>query len=309
MGIVVVDMAAAWDDERVVGGAEEEGHGEALQRGVGHHPVLHALVHIVAPRLQEVADVDDEGAGAGLHGHPPAALEQLEAADGVLLLVHDGEQVAVRVRAQPEAPHGHGARWVPVQPQEARLLPRRHHRLALAGARQPSHQDLCQLLRQLVHRPRHLLDHRPGPDARAGPGRRHWDVIGLRPRQLLQALGRRRSPPVALRREAEQPLGHLLLEGPPEHGHLCVVQLAQQRLRHAVVGHLEEAPFRRRTHHVCAAHLLRLHEPREVDHRELALVDVDGAHVHVQAVLLHEQVLVRAHQRRVRVGVVVVLLH
>ncbi|KAB8104029.1 hypothetical protein EE612_036663 [Oryza sativa] len=104
MGIVVVDMAAAWDDERVVGGAEEEGHGEALQRGVGHHPVLHALVHIVAPRLQEVADVDDEGAGAGLHGHPPAALEQLEAADGALLLVHDGEQVAVRVRAQPESP-------------------------------------------------------------------------------------------------------------------------------------------------------------------------------------------------------------
>jgi hypothetical protein len=39
-------------DRRVVGRAEEVGDGVPLRRRVGHHPVLHALVSVVAPCLQ-----------------------------------------------------------------------------------------------------------------------------------------------------------------------------------------------------------------------------------------------------------------
>lgn len=42
-------------DRRVVGRAEEVGNGVALRLGVGHHFVLHALVSVVAPRLQQNA--------------------------------------------------------------------------------------------------------------------------------------------------------------------------------------------------------------------------------------------------------------
>ena len=39
-------------DRRVVGRAEKVGNGVALRLGVRHHFVLHALVSVVAPRLQ-----------------------------------------------------------------------------------------------------------------------------------------------------------------------------------------------------------------------------------------------------------------
>jgi hypothetical protein len=70
--------------------------------------------------LEEVSDVDDESAGDGLDGHPGAALHKLQAAD--LILAEHGEEVAVRVRHQPEGVRGEGARRVPVQPEEARRL-------------------------------------------------------------------------------------------------------------------------------------------------------------------------------------------
>jgi hypothetical protein len=40
-------------DRRLVGRAEKVGDGVALRPGVRHHLVLHALVSVVAPRLQE----------------------------------------------------------------------------------------------------------------------------------------------------------------------------------------------------------------------------------------------------------------
>lgn len=151
--------AAARPDERVVAGAQEEGGGEPLPRGAGHHPVLDAPVPVVAPRLQEVAHIDDERAGAGLHGDPPPVLDELEAADAVL--VEYGQEVAVRVWAQPvdDAAGRRRARRVPVQPQEAGAprAPRHHRRRAVFA--QLRDEDPRQPLRQLRHRRRHLLDH------------------------------------------------------------------------------------------------------------------------------------------------------
>jgi hypothetical protein len=45
-------LPAASADRRVVGRAEEVGDGVPLRRRVRHHPVLHALVSVVAPCLQ-----------------------------------------------------------------------------------------------------------------------------------------------------------------------------------------------------------------------------------------------------------------
>lgn len=95
--------------------------------------------------LEEVPDVDDEGAGDWLDGHPPAPLHELQAAD-LLVLAEHGEEVAVRVRDQAQGAWGDGARRVPVQPQEARRLvaPLRE---ALAGG-PPTQEGLRQDARQ-----------------------------------------------------------------------------------------------------------------------------------------------------------------
>jgi len=75
----------------------------------------------VTTYLEEVPDVDDEGTGDWLDGHPPVPLHELQAAD-LLVLAEHGEEVAVRVRDQAEGVGGDGARRVPVQPHEARRL-------------------------------------------------------------------------------------------------------------------------------------------------------------------------------------------
>ena len=120
--------------------------------------------------LEEVPDVDDEGAGDWLDGHPPGgALHELQAAD--VVLAEHGEEVAVGVRHQAEggAVRRDGARRVPVQPEEARRLvaPLREALLpsGAAGA-EGLGQHARQRAGQLRHGARHLPRHVPAASAR-----------------------------------------------------------------------------------------------------------------------------------------------
>ena len=119
--------------------------------------------------LEEVPDVDDEGAGDWLDGHPPGgALHELQAAD--VVLAEHGEEVAVGVRHQAEGGavriRRGGARRVPVQPEEARRLvaPLREALPGGAGA-EGLGEHARQRAGQLRHRARHLPRHVPAASA------------------------------------------------------------------------------------------------------------------------------------------------
>lgn len=125
--------------------------------------------------LEEVPDVDDEGAGDGLDGHPPGALHELQAAD--VVLAEHGEEVAVGVRHQAEGVRGHRARRVPVQPEEARRLVAPLGREPLRRRPAPPRQERLreharQRAGQLRHRDRHLPRHVPAA-ATATSAQRH----------------------------------------------------------------------------------------------------------------------------------------
>jgi hypothetical protein len=135
----------------VLGREQEHGDGDARHGRDAPHPVLHVVEPPVAPRLAnkrdarrrqkkkarlgseacrvvwrvvyraDVADVDEEGAGDGVHGHELAGggVQHLEAADALVLLEH-GEEARVRVGLHAGGAHRLLRVVVPVDAELAR---------------------------------------------------------------------------------------------------------------------------------------------------------------------------------------------
>lgn len=77
----------------------------------------------------------------------------------------------------------------------------------------------------------------------AAGGGGQWDMVGLRPRELLQGSGVGSSPPVAVCGKAEEALPILLLERPAEQRPLFLEDALQKLPAYPMVANLEETPL------------------------------------------------------------------
>jgi len=103
----------------VIWRAQEIRHREPLQFRVGHHSMLNALVHTVAPCLEQVANVDYKGIGVWFNSDPFLVFHQLQTPN--LILIQYGQKVTIRVWHQTVNPKSSRARRISIQSEIARV--------------------------------------------------------------------------------------------------------------------------------------------------------------------------------------------